>query len=192
MSTPVPPPFPAETTAPKYQPSATTPIPRLPKEGDGARAFGQGAVVTAILGVIFSAVKEMGGIPVTLAWLGKLSLSTWIVLSIILAIVSAFLYGRQVLGVMEGRMVQHDQQIVAGVNRIGLQQAMHGEAIAEMAADMGELKETVAEIAERLPPVPPSPSADTPIQRRSGAHEQVAVPESETPTGRYRRTGKWS
>lgn len=198
MSQSVPPPLPAERTEPKYRPSSTvTPIPRLPKESDSARAFGQGAVITAILGVLFSAVKEMGGIPVTLAWLGKLTLSTWIVLAIILAIVSAFLYGRQVLSLMQDRMSQHDQQIAAGVNRIGMEQAMHrdklddhGERIEVIDDKIDALQEQVAEIHKVvLPPV--SPSADTPLQpRRSGSHEMISADEdtpAESVTAKRRR-----
>jgi len=197
VSQSVPPPLPAERTEPKYRPSSSvTPIPRLPKESDSARAFGQGAVATAILGVIFSAIKEMGGIPVTLAWLGKLTLSTWIVLAIILAIVSAFLYGRQVLSLMQDRMSQHDQQIAAGVNRIGMEQAMHrdklddhGERIEVIDDKIDALQEQVAEIHKVvLPPV--SPSADTPLQRRSGSHETISADEDtppETTTAKRRR-----
>jgi len=195
VSQSVPPPLPAERTEPKYRPSSSvTPIPRLPKESDSARAFGQGAVATAILGVIFSAIKEMGGIPVTLAWLGKLTLSTWIVLAIILAIVSAFLYGRQVLSLMQDRMSQHDQQIAAGVNRIGMEQAMHrdkldehGERIEVIDDKIDALQETVDKIAAHTPGVAASPSADTPIQRRSGSHETISADPDETVTAKRKR-----
>lgn len=187
------PPLPTETTAPKYpMPSMVTPIPRLPKESDSAKAFGQGAVATAILGVIFSAIKEMGGIPVALSWLKGLTLATWIVLAIVLAIVSIFLYGRQVLGLMQARMVEHDQHIVAGVNRLAMQQAMQGESIEQIVADVGELREAVADLADSIKPEPASQRTQ-PNPRRSGAHGIVSdaieaddTPQ-ESPTGRQRR-----
>jgi len=182
-------PFPAETTEPKYpNPSMVTPIPRLPKESDNAKAFGQGAVITAILGVVFSAIKEMGGIPVALSWLKGLTLATWIVLAIILAIVSAFLYGRQILGTMQSRMVEHDQQIVSGVNRIALKQAMDGERIEQIAADVGSLQDAVDDLASRLPVPPvtePASSRTQPEGRRSGAYE--AIDPDETPTAKRKR-----
>lgn len=194
-NTPVPPlpPLPTENTAPKYpMPSMVTPIPRLPKESDSAKAFGQGAVVTAILGVIFSAIKEMGGIPVALSWLKGLTLSQFIMLAIILAIVSAFLYGRQILGAMQDRMSDHDQHIVAGVNRLAMQQAMQGESIEQIAADVGELREAVADLADSIKPEPASQRTQ-PNPRRSGAHgivsESMETDDTppETPTGRQRR-----
>lgn len=205
--------FPSGDTAPKapYPPaSMVTPIPRLPKENDNAKNFGRGAIVTAVAGVIFQAVKELGGIPATAAWLKGLSFNTFLYLTLILAIVALYLLGKQFLSVMQDRIQDHDQQIVAGVNRIGLEQAIqrgklddHGERIGVIDDKVDALRETVDLIAANIPepaqsvgrvrdPEDTAPPARPRRRRDTAGHEILTPNPDETETGRHRRLGKRS
>lgn len=195
QSVPPPVPFPAEKTGPKYQnPSMITPMPHIPPSGEMKQAKGLGAAsfVTAILGVIFWAVKEMGGLPSAAQWVRGLSPLVIFCLSLVLIVAAAVVFGVQILRRMDEDRIQsrqitefRDQRQTDIMNELARTQARQEGQIQQIATDVGVIMEAVAVLTDAATSSPPSPSPSSRTQpdarRPSAQHEQVSA-EEDTPT----------
>lgn len=205
MNTPVPPPLPQVPTNPKITASSLTPVsplPPAPREDTKVKSLGWAGFGTAILSVIFWAVKELGG----LAALRDLPPIVIFALAVVFVVAAAIVAGKGMLDEMRAERnaiwalansrdekqtsILNEQSMI--LDRQGLLLDRLASAQAETKHEMRRIRKDVGRILEHLgegeseDETPPQP-------RRSGAHgivsESIETDDTppETPTGRQRR-----
>ena len=182
--------FPASDTAPKYpMPSMITPLPRLPKEAktlDKAKGFGWAGFATAIAGVLFGAMKELGGLPVAAAWLKNLSPLSILALSVVFTVAAGIFFGMQILSAIDMERVagqtrseSRDERMVSILTEVASTLEVNRVSLRGLVGDVADLKEGLAALR-------PARRSDV---GRSAVPEHIAedTTPAETATGRHRR-----